>query len=126
VLAATLELYQNRLLNDARALAYLARRGFSQDVVERWRLGFAAGDQLVTYLVWRRLPVSSARRLGLLDVDGRERMADRIIIPEMRQGQPIWLIGRLLITATRRISSGGYPVPSRSSAAMKPLLTCAL
>src|SRR5215470_1687440 len=29
VLAAALELYQNRLLNDARALAYLTGRGFS-------------------------------------------------------------------------------------------------
>ena len=96
VLAAALELYHNRLLNDARGLDYLAGRGFSREVVERWRLGFAAGGQMVGYLAWRGLPVSSARHLGLLDAQGCERLAGRIIFPEMRQGKPIWFIGRLL------------------------------
>jgi DNA primase len=96
VLAAALELYQNRLLNDSRALDYLANRGFARDVVERWHLGFAAGAELLDYLAWRGLPVSSARRLGLLGWDGRERMAGRIVFPEIRQGKPIWFVGRLL------------------------------
>ena len=87
VLAAALELYHNRLLNDARALDYLAGRGFSREVVERWRLGFAAGGQIVGYLAWRGLPVSSARHLGLLDAHGCERLAGRIIFPEIRHGK---------------------------------------
>ncbi len=96
VLAAALELYQNRLLNDNRALAYLASRGFARDVVERWHVGFAAGGELVDYLSWRNLPVITARRLGLLDANGHERMAGRIVFPEIRKGQLVWLIGRLL------------------------------
>src|SRR5579864_3268357 len=96
VLAAALELYQNRLLNDARALGYLSGRGFSRGVVDRAHIGFAPGGELVEYLIWRRLSVGCARRLGLLDEHGCERLAGRIIIPEIRQRQPIWFIGRLL------------------------------
>jgi len=35
VLAAALELYQNRLLSEAPAMAYLTARGFSREVVDR-------------------------------------------------------------------------------------------
>jgi DNA primase len=96
VLSAAVELYRNRLLVDPVALGYLAERGFGRDVVERAQLGYAAGDELVPYLVWRGLPVRVARKSGLLDADGRERMAGRIVFPEIRDGEPIWLIGRLL------------------------------
>ena len=96
VLAAALELYHNRLLNDDRALAYLVGRGFSREVVERSQLGFAAGGQLFDYLAWRRLPVGTARRVGLLDTSSQERLAGRIVVPEIRQGKPIWFIGRLI------------------------------
>jgi DNA primase len=51
VLAAALDLYRNRLLNDSRALAYLAGRGFERELVERFHVGYAAGDELVPYLV---------------------------------------------------------------------------
>jgi DNA primase len=40
--------------------------------------------------------VAAARRVGLLDEDNRERLAGRIVFPEIRRGQPTWLIGRLL------------------------------
>jgi len=63
-LAAAVELYRNRLLSESRALAYLASRGFGRDVVERAHLGYAAGDELVPYLVWRGASVAAARRLG--------------------------------------------------------------
>jgi DNA primase len=95
-LAAAAELYANRLLVDGRALGYLAARGFERDVLVRQRIGFAAGDELVPYLAWRDVPISAARRVGLLCPDGRERLAGRIIFPELREDQPIWLIGRLL------------------------------
>jgi DNA primase len=96
VLAAALELYQNRLLSEAPAMTYLTARGFSREVVDRWHIGFAAGGELAEYLIWRRLSVGCARRLGLLDKHCRERLSGRIIIPEIRRGQPIWFIGRLL------------------------------
>jgi DNA primase len=96
VLSAAAELYRNRLLVDPGPLTYLAERGFGKEVVEQAQLGYAAGGELVPYLAWRRLPAHAARRAGLLDSDGRERLAGRIVFPEVRDGEPIWLIGRLL------------------------------
>jgi len=96
VLAATVELYKSRLLSDPAALAYLAGRGFGRDLVERAQLGYAAGDELGPSLLRRGYAPSVARRLGLLRSDGREMLAGRIVVPQFRQGQPVWLIGRLL------------------------------
>jgi DNA primase len=96
VLAAAVELYANRLLREERALAYLAGRGFGRPLLERYRVGFAAGGELVAYLRWRGLPLAPAVRAGLLDRDGREVLHDRIVLPEHRQDRPVWLIGRRL------------------------------
>jgi DNA primase len=95
-LAAAVELYQNRLLHDERALDYLQRRGLDEAVLRRCRLGYAAAEELVPYLRWRRLPLGAAMRAGLLRPNGGETLAGRIIIPEIRGGQPVWLIGRVL------------------------------
>jgi hypothetical protein len=32
----------------------------SHEVLDRFHVGYAAGDELVPYLVWRNLPVASA------------------------------------------------------------------
>ncbi|MBV9326509.1 MAG: toprim domain-containing protein [Chloroflexi bacterium] len=101
VLAAATDLYAGRLLNDARALEYLANRGFSRSVVERFRLGYSSGYELRSYLRWRRLPVSAAIRIGLIRKDGREFMRGRITTPEFRGRQPIWMIGRRLDSSIR-------------------------
>jgi DNA primase len=114
-LAAATELYSNRLLGDRRALEYLASRGFGRDVLVQQHIGFAAGDELVPYLAWRDVPLSAARRAGLLLADGRERLAGRIVFPEIRQRQPIWLIGRILAPADDLPRYLGLPGP-------KPLL----
>ncbi len=95
-LAAAVELYHNALLGDARALAYVEGRGVDLGAARCFRLGYARGDELVSYLRWRRLPAGAARRVGLLGPDGREFLAGRVVVPEIRAGQPIWLIGRLI------------------------------
>lgn len=92
--AAAVELYHNRLLTDVRALAYAERRGLERETLKRCRVGYAAGDELASYLRWRRVPIQAARRTGLLRSGGDELMAGRIVIPEIRAGRPIWLIGR--------------------------------
>jgi len=110
VLAAAVELYRNRLLAEPAALAYLAGRGFEREVVERAMLGYCAGDELVRYLAWRDLSVRAAQRAGLLDRTGHERLAGRIVFPELRQGQPIWLIGRVVgpcVTADKYVGLPG-------------------
>lgn len=96
VLSAAVDLYRGRLMSETRALGYLARRGFDRDLVDRYQIGFASGDELVPYLVWCNLSVASARRIGLVDADGREHLARRIVFPEARRRQPLWLIGRQL------------------------------
>lgn len=95
-LAAAVELYHNRLLGDPVALAYVEGRGLDHATLERCRVGYASGDELVAYLRWHRLPARAAIRVGLLGRDGRERLAGRVVVPEIRAGQPVWLIGRAL------------------------------
>jgi hypothetical protein len=103
------------LLVDPAPLTYLAERGFGKEVVEQAQLGYAAGGELVPYLAWRGLPAHAARRAGLLDSDGRERLAGRVVFPEVRDGEPIWLIGRLLDAASQDPRYLGLP-------GVKPLL----
>ncbi len=63
-LSAAIELYTNRLMTDSNALAYMAGRGFEPALLERERVGYAAGEELMPYLLWRGLPVKGrqARR----------------------------------------------------------------
>jgi DNA primase len=95
-LAAAVELYARRLAAEPAALGYLAARGVDLTTIERCRLGYAAGGELVPFLRRRGLPVGAARRVGLLRRDGSELMAGRVVVPEVRGGQPIWLIGRVV------------------------------
>jgi DNA primase len=96
VLRAATSLYHQRLLGDGYALAYLAQRGIDRPTVERCQVGYAAGDQLLPVLRWRGLPLWGALRAGLINRHGHEQLAGRIVVPELHQNQPTWLIGRLL------------------------------
>ncbi len=94
-LTEAVQVYHARLLAEPLALDYLRGRGLSHSTIERYRLGYSRGNELVPYLRRRGLPISAACRSGLLRRD-REFMAGRIVIPELRAGQPVWLIGRAL------------------------------
>jgi DNA primase len=96
VLQAATNFYHSNLLAEPRALDYLARRGISVATARQYRLGYAAGNQLLPFLHWQRLPLGAALHLGLLTRAGHEFMADRIVIPELCAGRPMWLIGRAL------------------------------
>ena len=96
VLQAATNFYHFNLLAEPRALDYLAQRGISLATARECRLGYAAGDQLLAFLHWQRLPLGAALQLGLLTRAGREFMAGRILIPELCAGRPMWLIGRAL------------------------------
>jgi DNA primase len=98
-LAAAVDLYHNRLQSEPAALAYLDDRGIDWTTLLRCRVGFAADNDLITYLQWSGLPIAVAIRMGLLRPDGRDFLAGRIVVPELRAGQPIWLIGRMLGSA---------------------------
>lgn len=99
-LLAASQLYQNALLNHPAALTYLEGRHLSRVLVADCGLGFASGAELVPYLRWRGLPLGAAQRAGLLRPDGQELLAGRVVVPEWRAGQVVWLVGRALDSAT--------------------------
>lgn len=101
-LGVAVEHYHRRLLSDRAALAYCAGRGLDRDDIVRYRLGYAPPDDerdLAATLRERDLPLSAARRAGLLDRRGRAFLAGRIVVPELRAGVPVWATGRALDVA---------------------------
>lgn len=93
-LAAAVDLYHRRLLDDPAALAYVAARGIDRDTLVRHRVGYAAGNTLVSELRHAGLSPNAAARAGLLVRGGRERFDGRVVVPEIRESGPVWLVGR--------------------------------
>jgi DNA primase len=122
VLQAAAILYHQRLLSDSTAMAYLTGRGIDGATVAACRLGYAAGDELIPYMAWRRLGLEPALRVGLLGRHGREFLAGRIVIPELRGHQPVWLIGRLLETVDQPNDAADPPPKYLGLPGSKPLL----
>ncbi|MFN8472797.1 MAG: CHC2 zinc finger domain-containing protein [Anaerolineae bacterium] len=114
-LAAAVAFYHHRLLETPAALAYWESRGLDWRLLSECRVGYATGRGLVDYLRQQRLPIQATVRMGLLRPNGREFFAGRLVIPEMRHGQPIWLIGRTITPNDNRPKYLGLPGP-------KPLL----
>jgi DNA primase len=101
--------YRHRLWREPRALAYLRGRGIPDWVTGVTGLGYADGHTLERFLRRRSL-VRVAEDLGLLRRSGpddgarppRDLLAGRIVIPEIRSGHAVWMIGR-------RVPDAGYP-----------------
>ncbi len=93
-LTSAVELYEQQLRAEPKARAYLRCRGLTPETIARHRLGYAVGGTLAADLRRTGLPIADARRVGLLDRQDREHLRGRLIIPELRDGQPVWLIGR--------------------------------
>jgi len=107
VLDLAVQVYEQALWHDARAQAYLRKRAVPEEVARTQRLGYANGRSLLERLkhgtdAGKEL-VPVAVQLGLVlerpsaEDDApihREFFLDRLIIPELRQGRPIWCIGR--------------------------------
>lgn len=96
ILTAACAVYHETLLRTPKALQYLEERGIGLPVARRCRLGFSDGRSLRQYLRRRRLSLRRATEMGLLWRDGGETMAGRIVVPELRGGQCIWMLGRAL------------------------------
>jgi DNA primase len=94
-------LYRDGLSRNNAALAYLRERAVPDWVIRSCGLGFADGRSLEAHLR-KHGGLRVAEELGLLrrpePGEGgrplRERFAGRVLIPEIRGGQPIWFIGR--------------------------------
>jgi DNA primase len=108
-------LYRDALWRNPRARAYLAERGLPDWVVRCCGLGYADGRSLEAYLR-KHGGLRIAEELGLLrraePGEGgrmlRERFAGRIVIPELRGGQPIWFLGRHPTPKEMRIKYLGF------------------
>jgi DNA primase len=116
VLNAAGALYRDALWRNPRARAYLAARGLPDWVIRACGLGYSDGRSLEAHLR-KHGGLRIAEDLGLLrrpepGEDGRmlrERFAGRIVIPELRGGQPIWFLGRHPGSKLTRVKYLGLP-----------------
>ena len=96
ILTAACAVYHETLLHTPKALQYLQERGTGLPVARRCRLGYSDGRSLRQYLQRRRLSLRRATQMGLFWRDGGETMAGRVLVPELRGAQCIWMVGRAL------------------------------
>jgi DNA primase len=103
VLNAAAALYRNAFWHNAPARTYLRARGIPEWVAKACGVGYSDGHSLEAYLRQHH-GLRVAEELGLLrrsePGEGgrplREFFAGRLVVPELRGGQPIWMIGRSL------------------------------
>ena len=108
VLNAAATLYREAFWRSPPARAYVRGRGIPDWVARRCGLGYADGRSLEPYLR-QHGGLRIAEALGLLRRaeagEGgrplREFFAGRVVVPELRGGQPIWLIGRPIADDTQ-------------------------
>ncbi len=101
ILTAAAAVYHETLLRTPKALKYLDDRGIGMPVVRRCRLGYSDGSAsggLRSYLQRHRLSLRRATEMGLFWAKGGrgETMAGRIVVPELRGSECIWMLGRAL------------------------------
>jgi DNA primase len=123
ILAAACGVFHETLLRTPKALRYLKERGIGTPVVRRCQVGFSDGRSLRRYLQSRRLSLRRATEMGLFwPRHGRgETMAGRIVVPELRWGQCIWLLGRALDSEARLVRDDRQP-KYRGLSLPKPVL----
>jgi CHC2-type zinc finger protein len=90
----TLTLGSQGLARTPGVLTYLGERGISYALARRCQLGYLSDDLLASLLVGQPTLERAARKIGLLNRGGRTALLRRLIVPEMRQGQTMQLIGR--------------------------------
>ena len=112
LLTAAADAYHATLLATPAALEYLRRRGVDADAVRRHRLGYASGRRLVPYLRFRGWDPALAADLGLIGPQG-EFFRRRVLIPEIRGGRVIHMVGRAIRAGRepKYLSLPGAPKP---------------
>lgn len=93
LLTAATEVYHAALLAQPKLLTYLERRGFDAEAIHHFRIGYASGNDLARYFRYRGWDIEIARDLGLVGSRG-EYFRERIVIPEIRDGRVVYLVGR--------------------------------
>ncbi len=126
LLTAATEVYHEAIFARGAVLEYLARRRIDLDLIRHHRIGYASSDDLARYLRFRgwshdlteddeprsrTIPERRERArdpdvasdLGLVGPRG-EYFRQRIVMPELRDGRAIYLVGR----ATQRYQEAKY------------------
>ena len=103
LLTAATEVYHAAIFTQSRVLEYLAKRRIDLDMVRRHRIGYVTGDDLAKYFRFRGWDPEIANDLGLLGPRG-EYFRQRIVIPELRNGRAIYMVGR----ATQKYQKAKY------------------
>ncbi len=93
LITAAAEVYHTSLLLNPEMLSYVIGRGITLDTIKRFRVGYATGDNLEKYFRFRGWDVEMGKALGLISERG-EFFRNRIIIPEWRNGNAVYLVGR--------------------------------
>jgi DNA primase len=88
--------YQEELFRHPHVLAYIAERAVSLETTRHLCLGYSDGQTLHTRLGSCPQLCTQASTVGLLTSQGRDRLACRLIIPEMREQQAVYQIGRIV------------------------------
>lgn len=107
LLTAATEVYHAALFTRPKLLSYLARRGFDAEAIRRFHIGYAVGNDLSRYFRYRGWDIEMARDLGLVGPYG-EYLRERIVIPELRDAQAVYLVGRAT-TKRQRAKYVGLP-----------------
>lgn len=103
LLTAATEVYHAAIFTQPRVLEYLAKRRIDLDIIRRHHIGFATGNDLAKYFRFRGWDPEIANDLGLIGPRG-EYFRQRIVIPELRGGRAIYLVGR----ATQKYQKAKY------------------
>ncbi|CAG0947138.1 partial DNA primase, partial [Anaerolineae bacterium] len=103
LLTAATEVYHAAIFMQTRVLEYLAKRRIDLDMIRRHRIGFATGNDLAKYFRFRGWDPEIANDLGLLGPHG-DYFRQRIVVPELRGGRAIYLVGR----ATQKYQRAKY------------------
>lgn len=93
LLTAATEVYHTAIFSQPAILKYLDQRRIDLAMIRRHHIGYATGDNLARYFRFRGWDPEIANDLGLLGPRG-EYFRERIVIPERRAGQTIYLVGR--------------------------------
>jgi DNA primase catalytic core len=104
VLALAVAFYHDALMNTPQAKQSQLARGFTEETLREFRVGYAGSGGLGRNL--RRLGVDSAlaQEAGLLWDDGRDVFTGRIIYPVISRGRVIYLTGRA--TTREQVEAG--------------------
>ncbi len=98
VVRAALTHYRDNLLDAASGQPgrnYLKDRGIGRTTAEALQLGYCTGNGLKAHLHERGFGKDRILRSGLLLERGRrERFAGMVVVPEILNGNPVWMTGR--------------------------------